>query len=1010
MSGSFGSLEMGKSALNAFRLGMQTVGHNISNMNTEGYTRQRVNFRTVTPENIANVGQLGQGMYADDIVRLRDEFLDFQYRDNMADLGYWDKINDLYDSIQNYISEPSSSGIRSAMDTFFTNMQTLQQSPEDVAARRALVESANSLGMMMSNLIDSFNTYNDAVNLSVQQAVDDANGMLYGIASLNREIAEAEALNQNANDLRDQRDVLIDKLSKMMDISYNEPKEYNGVKGEFFLSVNGRVLVQGEHVRELKAHAFMWDNQVYYDVQVAENEFDIVEDPNITEALATGPEGTYQLNVDRIANGQEWTIGGGNAHCLETFAVMTSGFENGIILSADSDDIPYKLQFRTLNEDEEPSVLTIKIDKQSSGWKLRAEKDGTQISETTAGTELIASDLVSFINSAAASGSINLSASEDSETHAITFNTDSSFNSPLELTDYSGMLGPLSEAKRELLSVDMRTEPNNLTDALNISGSFRIQVGTQGTRVTSSNFRENPSKTLKEGEILREGSAGDKYTFRIGVSSEQADISVSWNDASGNWVLSSDLGTSKTAGSTLTVQDLAEFMTSTLTKSSGSDNPALNNLSVITGKSSSGMMTQFYIESKDYHLLSISDIEGDLAAQMGIVNDNPVIEINVESSDSLITIRNKINEKYQAEFGLTEPEQWVHASTDNGYLEISANVAGEAQRITLMPSSDGNMQVLRRLGLTQNQLISSDIKDADGNILKSYREVAYIPDTGISTDASFSLNGVHYLSSDNKFNFARRIPAEFGDSRNRYIAETLSEVSEGMWLNLKNAGTTIINVRHHIRNGSIKGLEEARDAMIPNMKSSLDEMAYGLAKNMNAYNYSGYGVSDELTTTGIAFFNQLGMKSGASEKLSVNESVAKNISLIGAAMGKKDADGKAVSGVTGGSGDGTNAARMMNLNFDKVLENGTMTISEIYDAMLSEIGTKAGHAKLQYTTMQTVNDQIDSQRQAVSGVNLDEELMDMIILNRAFGAMSRYVTAMDEMLNTIINGMGLVGR
>ena len=96
MSGSFGSLEMGKSALNAFRLGMQTVGHNISNMNTEGYTRQRVNFRTVTPENIANVGQLGQGMYADDIVRLRDEFLDFQYRDNMADVGYWDKINDLY--------------------------------------------------------------------------------------------------------------------------------------------------------------------------------------------------------------------------------------------------------------------------------------------------------------------------------------------------------------------------------------------------------------------------------------------------------------------------------------------------------------------------------------------------------------------------------------------------------------------------------------------------------------------------------------------------------------------------------------------------------------------------------------------------------------------------------------------------------------------------------------------------------------------------------------------------
>lgn len=998
---------MGRSALNAFRLGMQTVGHNISNMNTEGYTRQRVNFRTVTPEDIPHVGQLGQGMYADDIVRLRDEFLDFQYRDNMADLGYWEKINDLYDAIQSYISEPNSSGIRSAMDTFFTNIQTLQQTPEDVAARRALVESANSLGMMMSNLADSFSTYNDAVNRSIKQSVDEANGMLRGIAELNKRIAQAEALDQNANDLYDQRDVLVDKLSKMMDISYNEPKEHNGIKGEFFLSVNGRVLVQGQHVRELKAHAFMWDNQVYYDVQVSENEFDIVENPDITEALATGPEGTYQLVVDRIANGQEWTIGGGNAHCLETFAVMTSGFENGIILNADSENIPYKLQFRTLNENQEPSVLTIKIDKdeENGGWVLRAEIDGELTEEMITGDDLTTEDLVDFIN-----GKINLIATEDSETHAITFNTDPDYDSPLELTDYSGMLGPLNEAKRELTSVDMRTDPVNLTDALNISGSFRIQVGTQGTRVISNNFRETPSKMLKEGEILREGSPGDKYTFRIGVSSEQADISVSWNESAGKWILTSDLGTSKTAGSTLTVQDLAEFMQDTFTKSSGSDNPALSNLGITTGKSSSGKITQFYIESRDYHLLSISDVQGNLAAQMGIANDNPVIEINVESSDSLITIRNKINEKYQEEYGLTEPEQWVHASVDNGCLEIKANVAGEAQRITLMPGSDGNMQVLRRLGLTMNQAVSSDIKDADGNSIITYREVAFIPETGISNDASFSLNGVHYLSSDNKFNYARRIPALSGDPNKRYSAEKLSEIETGMRLNLKNAGSTIINVRHHITNGSIKGLEETRDAMIPNMKSELDTLAYGLVRNMNAFNYSGYGVSDEITATGIAFFNPLGMKSGASEKLSVNEQAAYNISLIGAAMGRKDENGLAVSGSTGGSGDGTNAARMMTLNFAKVLENGTMTISEIYDAMLTEIGTKAGHAKLQFTTMQTVNDQINEQRQAVSGVNLDEELMDITILNRAFGAMSRYITVMDEMLNTIINSMGLAGR
>ncbi|MBQ3764516.1 MAG: flagellar hook-associated protein FlgK, partial [Synergistaceae bacterium] len=506
MSSTFGGIELGRSALNAFRLGMQTVGHNISNMDTEGYSRQRVNYVTAVPEDIPNVGQLGNGMIVSSIERIRDEFLDFQFRDVQSTLGYWEKINDLYETIQNYISEPNSSGIRSAMDTFFTSIQAMQEKPEDTSARQALVTSANSLGSMLDNLISSFNTYNESINLEIKQSVDDANGMLHNIAALNKEIYEAETLGQNANDLRDKRDVIIDKLSKMMDISYNEPYESNGVKGEFFLSVNGKVLVQGINVRELKAHAFMWDNQVYYDVQVAENEFDIVDDPSIAEALATGAEGSYQLSVDRTANGVEWTVGGGNAHCLETYAVKTSEFNGGVILTEGSSDISRKLQFRVLDTDNNPSVLTVKIDKTSDGWKLRAEKngnpeldsDGNVVSESVTG-DLTAAKLVEFINGKATSEpKIGVTATLDG--NSIIFTAKAS-NSPVELTDYSGMLGLLTEAKREMTGVNMRVEPASVDDPLNISGSFRIQVGTQGTRVTSNNFGGNTGKNLEQGDI-----------------------------------------------------------------------------------------------------------------------------------------------------------------------------------------------------------------------------------------------------------------------------------------------------------------------------------------------------------------------------------------------------------------------------------------------------------------------------------------------------------------------------
>ncbi|MBQ7578866.1 MAG: flagellar hook-associated protein FlgK [Synergistaceae bacterium] len=1031
MGSTFGGLELGRNALNAFRLGMQTVGHNISNMGTEGYSRQRVNLGSAVPMDLPNIGQVGQGVNVESIQRIRDQFLDFQFRDNQALLGYWEKINDLYDNIQSYIAEPNSTGIRSAMDNFFTELQTVQQSPEDTSARRSLVEAARSIGDMLSALDANFDTYNNSINLEIQETVTEANGMLYDIAALNHEIYKAEAMNQNANDLRDQRDLLLDKLSKMIDISYNEPLESNGVPGEFFVTLNGKAIVQGDNVRELKAHAFMWDNKVYYDVQVAQNEFDIVENPAVADILAAGPEGNYQLAVDRLANGVEWTTGGGDAHCLETRAAITSSFEDGIILSYDnSADIPYKLSFRSLDDDETPHVLTIKIDKDSGGWKLRAKIDNTPetstdsdgnvtvIYETVSG-DLDIQTLADFINNKANSNTlgipVNLEVTADTTNNTLEFRTTSTNEeSPLEITDYTGMLGALTEQKAELTGVNMRSRPLDPDDALNISGSFRIQVGTQGTRVTSKIFNDNQGLGLEKGEILPEGTAGEKYTFRIGVSDDQVDISVNWNNSTGKWVLSSDLGNTTTAGETLTVQDMNQFIADTITKSKNSGGgDSIARLNVVAGPAS-GTKTQFYIESRDNYLLSISDITGDLASRMGLANDNPIITIDVESTDSLTTIRNKINEKYQAEFGLTQPEQWVHASINQAsdqsyYLTISADVAGEAQRITLMGSEDGNMQVLRRLGLTRNEQITLDnILDDNGDPVTSYREVAYIPNDGIAMDASFSLSGVRYLSSDNMFNKARRIPAA-GKTAD-YSASLLTEVNEGMWFNLKNTGVTGITVRHHVRGGSVKGLEELRDGFVPNLKDSLDEIAYNLAKNMNAYQYSGYGISSDINMTGVAFFNSLATKAGAANNLTVTDLIEANPSLIGAAMGKKDGNGLAMSGTSGGSGDGTNASRMVNLNWAKVVADGTMTIAGVYDSMLSEIGADASHAKLMYTTQATVSDQIDSQRQSVSGVNIDEELMDMIILNRAFGAMSRYVTAMDEMLNTIINGFGLVGR
>ena len=1141
MLSTFSGIEMGKRALNAFRLGMQTVGHNISNMDTEGYSRQRVNYSTVQPMDLPGVGQVGQGVKADEIVRIRDEFLDFQYRSNAATLGYWDKINSLYDSIQNYISEPDGEGVRAAMDTFFNAMQSVQQMPEDAASRRALVEAANSLGGMLSMVSSNLDIYAKSMNQEVLSSVEDANRMLHEIAALNKQIYHAEALDQNANDLRDKRDLLLDKLSQMMDITYQEPKEVGNTTGEFFLTLNGRTLIQGDHVRELRAHAFQWDGQkpLYYDVQVAENEFDIVENCYVADILAAGPEGVHQLVVDRIANGETWTIGGGDAHCLETDSVTTVEFKDGILLDDSSKkDITRVISFRTLDDNKNPVSFTVKIEWKSAEnkWEMSAETSGGTSPSAYSGDDkltvkdladflqgvvntdpqLLASDMkvttvssldiegatnVSFTNNITGDPSslkgeegVILNSAVDTDDRTLTFSTpkgavevkitwngsawdmsaidvtgsvtggaagdpigstvsssgstltveeladflkdevftplssdpdlaglkavsldalliEAGDNRPIDIIDYSGMLGALSVTQHELTAVNMRSRPMSVDEALGITGSFRIQVGSQGTRVTSDLFRASAATGLADGEIMGPGSAGDKHTLRIGVADHQVDITASWNNSTKKWELTSDLfanginapaaypATSTGANGALTVADLTGFLQQTLNATGDAG------LTVYGGTNDKGIQTQFYIESTSNHLISISDVEGNLAQILGgsFVNENPAVVINVEETDSLAIIRNKINEKYQAEYGLTEPEQWVHASLQQDsdqswYLTIAANVPGEAQRITLLGgdgADDTSMQVLRRLGMTSNVMIGSGV----------YREVSAIVTEAV--DASFTFNTVRYLSSDNMFNEARRIPAS-GSSD--YSATKLTEVEEGMWFNLKHAGMTAITVRHHVKNGSIKALEEARDSIIPNLKATLDEIAYELVQNVNAYQYSGYGIGNDIDMTGVAFFDPVWSKAGAAKKLSVNDEIVRDNALIGAAMGRKDGNGKAMYGVSAGSGDGSNAGRMSLLSTAMIVNGGTMTLGGDYDAMLAQIGAEAGHAKLMFTAQSTVMDQIDQQRKAVSGVNLDEELMDIIVLNRAFGAMSRYINTIDEMLDRIINGMGLVGR
>ena len=1019
MLNSFYGLEMGKRALNAFRLGLQTVGHNVSNMKTEGYSRQRVNLSTMPPYAMpgdtrpGGPGQIGMGVKVDEIVRIRDEFLDFQYRSSQATLGYWDKINKLYETLQKYIPEPTNAGVRESMDKFFNAMQKLQENPESTASRQALIESAKSLGGILSGVIKGFNSYSTALNDEVKTSVSEANRILHEIASLNKQIYQLKALGQNPNDLLDQRDLLLDKISSMMDVTIQEPLKRGDITGEFFLTLNGRTLIQGDRVRELRAHAFQWDGKVYYDVQVAENEFDLVENCKVADVLATGPEGVHQLLVDRLANGKEWEIGGGDPLCLNPdgtvkVSYVSKAFAGGIVLPDGGAGSPQSLVFKGKKTDGTDYEVKITLTWDTDKWKMTNDKSATTVSSATG--DLTVAELADYLAKVFGEGTPPADLNASVSGNALMVKSMSG-TTPVSFDDATQAFLQFREEH-----VSMRVRPMTTTEALGLKGSFRIQVGTQGTRVASKIFNAN-HPDLKAGDILGPGKAGDSYTFRVGAHDAQVDVTVKWDDTAKKWTMTSDVFATAPGGTSnvplpgtypaegtddkLTVTDLTEFLKAALPKS------GQNAFTVRSGGAEGAHGdTRFSIESKENWLVSITDVEGDLAARMGMKNPNPTITIDVEEGDSLQVIRNKINEKYQEEYGLTEPEQWVHASLkqdadQSWYLTFASNVPGEAQRITLLGGEDGNLQTLRRLGLVR---LEKTGKTASGAPV--YREISAF--STVAEDALFVFDGARYLSADNRFDKARRVPA-LGNSSD-YSAKALSTVREGMWFNLKDVGSTAITVRHHVKGGAIKGLEEARDGILPGLMGTLDALAWELVTNINAYQYSGYGIGTNQETTGVAFFNPLGFKAGAASKIGVNEEVGAANSLIGAAMGKKDGTGRAIYGKSGGLGNGQNAARMSALKSARLLENGSATLGGYYDAFLSKIGSESGHAELMYKAQRNITSQIDEQRQSVMGVNMDEELMDMMLLNKAFGAMARYATTVDEMLDRIINGFGLVGR
>jgi flagellar hook-associated protein 1 len=214
MPGLFSGLEIGKRALMAQQLAMNTASHNMANSTTPGYSRQRVSLVASYPADTPQ-GSVGTGVIAESVRHVRDLFLTEQYRGAHSNQTQWDSTHKTLSQIESFFNEPGDRGLGQLISDFWNAWENLATNP---TARSTVVEKSKVLINAFKQYGTQLNDLRSSLDSEISNRVLQINQLGDQIAAINRQIVGAELGGEKANDLRDKRDLLVDDLSVLTQV------------------------------------------------------------------------------------------------------------------------------------------------------------------------------------------------------------------------------------------------------------------------------------------------------------------------------------------------------------------------------------------------------------------------------------------------------------------------------------------------------------------------------------------------------------------------------------------------------------------------------------------------------------------------------------------------------------------------------------------------------------------------------------------------------------------------
>ena len=242
----YGILNVATRSLLTQQKAIDVTGQNIANVNTPGYSRQRVVMEPSTPINF-EPGQMGTGVKAAEIQRIYDSFIGGQINGENSKLGQWEATESGLSRIELIFNESSGAGLEEVMSQFWAAWQDLANNPSGYPERTALLTRSQTLSRTFNTMSANLQQIQLDYDQSIVGTVDEINGISRQIVDLNEKISQVEIAGQNSNDYRDQRDQLLKELSNLIDIN-----TYENDQGQVtVMTASGNPLVQSPYAYEL---------------------------------------------------------------------------------------------------------------------------------------------------------------------------------------------------------------------------------------------------------------------------------------------------------------------------------------------------------------------------------------------------------------------------------------------------------------------------------------------------------------------------------------------------------------------------------------------------------------------------------------------------------------------------------------------------------------------------------------------------------------------------------------